>query len=329
MGVETELNGGPGSPDLSEVGVVIPTANAAKHWDALIGGLRKQGLPPAQVLIIDSDSTDGTRALAEQEQFQVHRIERKNFNHGGTRQLGVTLLPWARVVVFLTQDAVLVEPDAIARLIAVFADCAVGAAYGRQLPRPSAGPIEAHARLFNYPPQSELRTFESRHRLGIKAAFLSNSFSAFRVQALCSVGGFPTNVIMAEDALVAGKLLIAGWKVAYVAEATVNHSHPFGLAEEFRRYFDTGVYHSREAWLTEQFGRPAGEGKRFVISELKYLAAWNPHLIPEALIRTGLKALGYQLGLREQLLGFRLSKRLSLHRHYWVKCARQCMADSK
>ena len=317
MEAGTELKNADSCPPMSEVGVVIPTSNARSHWKALVEGLRKQGLAPSQVLIVDSDSADGTRELATQEGFRVHRIERKEFNHGGTRQLGVTLLPWANIVVFFTQDAVLVDPNAIYKLVSVFDDPAVGAAYGRQLPRQGAGAIESHARLFNYPPLTDVRTFESRDRLGIKAAFLSNSFSAFRVNALNSVGGFPSDVIMAEDALVAGRLLIAGWKVIYMAEATVQHSHHYGMGEEFRRYFDIGVYHSREAWLLEHFGRPAGEGKRFALSELRYLRLHDVQLIPTALLRTGLKALAYQLGLRAETLGPRLSRMLSLHRDYW------------
>ena len=57
---------------------------------------------------------------------------------------------------------------------------------------------------------------------------------------------------------------MAGWRTAYVAEAQVYHSHPFTVVQEFRRYFDTGVYHRQEMWLRESFGSPVGEGKRFV-----------------------------------------------------------------
>lgn len=303
--------------DLSGVGVVIPTRNAAADWARLRGGLDSQGLRPSQILVVDSSSEDGTASLATEAGYVVRSIDRKEFNHGGTRQLGVSLLPWARIVVFLTQDAVLADPFAIQNLTKAFEDDWVGAAYGRQLPRPDAGAIEAHARLFNYPETSSVRDFSNRSSLGIKAAFLSNSFSAFRVDALLQCGGFPTTVIMAEDALAAGKLLIAGWKIAYVAEAPVFHSHPYGVSEEFRRYFDIGVYHCRESWLLEQFGRPGGEGKRFVLSELRFLARNQIGRIPEALLRTAAKGIGYQLGLRTDRLGREWSRRLSLHKGYW------------
>ena len=209
------------------------------------------------------------------------------------------------------------EPGSLNLLLSAFEDRRVAAAYGRQLPRPGAGPIEAHARLFNYPPESSVRDLESRHTMGIKATFLSNSFSAYRVNELQEVGGFPTDVIMAEDAIVAGKLLLAGWKTAYVAEAQVYHSHPFTIGQEFRRYFDTGVYHRQAKWLRDEFGDPGGEGKRFVISELAYLTPRHLNLVPYALLRTASKAIGYQLGLCKSVLSVGWSRRLSYHKSYW------------
>ena len=303
--------------DWSQTAVVIPTRNAKRDWPRLVAGLRLQGVPSDHVLVIDSESSDGIPELAIQQGFQLHRILSKDFNHGGTRQLAVSLLPWAKILVYLTQDAELADAGAMRSLLSVFADPKVGAAYGRQLPKPGAGAIEAHARIFNYPPRTEVRTYETRQRIGIKATFLSNSFSAFRVEALCAVGGFPVNVIMAEDALVAGRMLLAGWKTAYVAEAKVYHSHGYGFVPEFQRYFDIGVYHRREPWLLERFGKPEGEGGRFVRSELSYLRMHAWWRIPEAMFRSVLKAVGYQLGLREHVLGRGLSRQLSLHKGYW------------
>jgi rhamnosyltransferase len=306
----------------AQVAVIVPTCEAKRDWTSFSTGLRLQGLPASQVLIVDSSSTDGTPDLAAAEGYRVVRIARRNFNHGGTRQFAIELVPWASIVVYLTQDAVLAASDSLDRLLAAFDDKTVAAAYGRQLPRLAAGPIEAHARLFNYPPEGHVRDYESRHTLGIKAAFLSNSFAAYRVNTLLDAGGFRSDVIMGEDALAAGKLLQAGWKIAYVADAQVYHSHPYTIADEFHRYFDTGVYHRREAWLTEQFGKPGDEGKRFVLSELDFLAHRNPFLLPVAVLRTAAKALGYRLGLREAKLGPRWSKRLSLHKNFWDESAK-------
>ncbi len=297
---------------------IVPTLNAATVWPLFARALRA-ATPPETVLILDSSSTDGTPQLARDAGFAVHTLAREDFNHGGTRQLGVDLAFNSDILVFLTQDAVLADPTAIARLVGAFADPAVAVSYGRQLPRPGARGIEAHARLFNYPPASEVRDLASRERLGFKAAFLSNSFAAYRRTALAESGGFPRGVIFGEDTVTAGRLLLAGWKIAYVAEARVYHSHGYSCMQEFRRSFDIGVLHRRERWLLDCFGEPDGEGMRFVRSELKYLRRVEPGQIPSALGRTAMKLAGYWLGRMEHHLKPAVKRWLSMHRAFWLE----------
>lgn len=307
-----------GTTALSHVALIIPTWNAARHWPALHASLSLQGLQPQQILIIDSSSTDGTADLVRSAGYQLVIIPGHDFRHGGTRQHATTYLPWAQIYVYMTQDAEPATVDAVAALVRAFDDPAVGAAYGRQMPRDSAHPIERHARQFNYAGTSQLRTLASRDTLGIKAAFLSNSFAAYRAAALQQVGGFPLDVILAEDSVVAARLLQAGWHIAYRADAAVLHSHALSLRQEFARYFDTGVHHAREQWLLRDFGGATGEGLRFVQSELRYLLRHAPLAIPGAVLRTGLKWLAYQLGRRYQPLPSWLRKRFSAHPNFWL-----------
>jgi len=51
---------------------------------------------------------------------------------------------------------------------------------------------------------------------GIKTAFLSNSFSAYRKKALQEIGWFKDNLILGEDTYAGAKLLLKGYKIAYV-----------------------------------------------------------------------------------------------------------------
>jgi rhamnosyltransferase len=203
------------------------------------------------------------------------------------------------------------------------------AAYGRQLPRPGAGPFEAHARLFNYPDRSEVRSMEDAKRLGIKACFFSDSFAAYRLDALEQVGGFPERAIVGEDVIVAAKLLKAGWKIAYVADACVYHSHDLTPLQEMRRYFDIGVFHARESWILREFGKPEGEGLRFLRSELRYLWQHAPWRIPESFLRAALKYFGYRLGRAERWLPLGLKRWLSLQKHFWDREAEELRARKR
>lgn len=300
--------------------VIIPTFNAERYWPQFAPALLACA-SPEQVLIVDSESTDRTQELARQEGFRVVSRPQREFNHGGTRQCAIQFTGDAEILVFLTQDAILASPQALERLLEAFDDPRAAAAFGRQLARPGAGPIETHGRLFNYPAESSVRSLASRETLGFKSIFLSNSFAAYRRTSLDGVGGFPTDVILGEDTVTAAHLLMQGWNIHYVADAEVYHSHDFSWRQEFQRYFDTGVLHSRESWLQEEFGKTGGEGQRFLRSELSYLWRVDAACIPSALVRTAAKLAGYRLGRMENKLSVPLKVRLSMYKSFWKQTA--------
>lgn len=305
--------------DLNVISLVVPTFNAGSLWVRWLSALKQQSRMPDSTIVIDSQSDDDTAEIAFRHGVTLHFIERSEFDHGSTRQLGTEFSKDAGILVFMTQDAIFSNELSIEAILRAFSDPLVGAAYGRQLPYESAKPIEAHARLFNYPDHSCVKQFADSKELGIKTAFISNSFAVYRREALMSVGGFPSGTIFGEDTIVAARMLLQGWKVAYCADAQVYHSHHYTYLQEFRRYFDVGVLHAREPWIQENFGGASGEGKRFVISELKYLLRKAPWLIPSALLRTVLKLLGYRLGKLEARLPLWLKKRLSMHLRFWER----------
>jgi rhamnosyltransferase len=269
-------------------------------------------------LIVDSSSDDRTDFTSLPEGFRCVQIAAADFNHGGTRNLALSHLPAGTdVVVYMTQDALLADPHALSRLVSVFCDPAVACAYGRQLPHADASPVAAHARLFNYPDVSRSVSLADKSRLGLKACFISNSFAAYRVVDLQALGGFPSSIILGEDMSVTARLLMGGKSVAYVADACAFHSHNYSVMQEFRRYFDTGVFHARSPWLLAEFGSVDGEGLRFVRSELAYLWRHAPGWIPSALVRTAAKLIGYRLGRLESRWPLWLKRWCSMHKGYW------------
>lgn len=300
----------------NSVVIVILTFKAKIYLEESLPFFLKSLLNP-RIFVIDSSSNDGTIEMAKHYGVESIIIPQSEFNHGATRQLALSLCPDSDIIIYMTQDAILASPDSIKNILAPFEDEKVGAVCGRQLPHFDASPIAAHARGFNYPAESSIKSQVDISRIGIKAAFLSNSFAAYRRTALLDVGGFPSDVIFGEDTYVAAKMLQAGWKVAYSAEASCYHSHNYSAIEEFRRYFDIGVFHSREKWFIESLGKPEGEGKKFVISELRYLLQHAPWLIPSAIVRTGLKLFGYKFGQSEKGMPLWLKRKLSMNKGYW------------
>lgn len=295
----------------------VPCLNAGPLWETWLNALEDQTVKPEHVVIIDSGSSDGTREAAEARGYHVVRIPKSSFDHGGTRQLALDLVGETSIVVYLTQDAILAHREALNNIIEAFADPAVGAVFGRQLPRKNANAIEAHARYFNYPKCNRVTSLNDIKIMGIKAAFFSNSFGAYRNEAIRAVGGFPAHCICGEDAIVAARLLMNNWKISYCADAQVYHSHNYTVVTEFRRYFDIGVFHRQASWLTDQFGKPMGEGMRYVRSEIQYLITYASWRIPEAVLRTLSKYCGYHLGKSYSRLPQIVQRYSSMNRGFW------------
>jgi rhamnosyltransferase len=298
------------------VGLCVLTLNAGDFIDRWVAALRGQVRQPDRVVVIDSSSTDSTASIARDAGFEVVVIRREDFGHGRSRQLALTLLAECEVIVFMTQDALLASPRSLEHLLAVFEDASLDVAYGRQIPHVDAGPIARHARHYNYPPAGEVRSLGECARPGLQIAFCSDSFAAYRVAALLGDGGFPVHVMFGEDMYVAARCLLRGGKVAYVADAIVHHSHDYTVSQDFRRYFDVGVFHQQERWLLDRLGEPEARGAGFVVSELRYLTRHAPMRVPEAALRVFARYLGYRTGRLEKLVPRRWKKRWTMCGHF-------------
>ncbi|HBR1595856.1 TPA: glycosyltransferase family 2 protein [Klebsiella quasipneumoniae subsp. quasipneumoniae] len=299
--------------------IAIPTYNGGQIWHSAVNSIKKNAPENTLVHVIDSGSKDDTVSIAKEAKFDVISIASNDFNHGATRNMAIKkYVKEYDIVVFLTQDAI-PEPNFINTIINVFSDKNIACAYGRQLPHEDANPLARHARGFSYPDKSHICDASDIPRMGIKAVFMSNSFSAYRLSVFEELNGFPSNTILCEDMYFTAKAVLAGYKVAYVSEARVRHSHNYTPKEEFKRYFDIGVFHEMEPWIREATGGAGGEGKKFIISEFKFLINNAPLWIPIALINNFMKILGYKLGLRFKILPKKLVKSLSMHKRYWDK----------
>lgn len=297
--------------------IIIPIYRPDTKFLRLLSRIKQQSISDIPVLLIDSGKGISYADAIGGMNVEIRHISSQDFNHGGTRQWGIDQCSESDIYVFLTQDAIPADAYAIENLVAVFDDEQVGSAYGRQLPHEGAGIFGRIARAFNYPPESHIYKLEDRKQHGIKTAFISNSFAAYRREAMNEVGGFPNDTILSEDMYVAAKMLLAGWRVAYVADAMVHHSHDYTMLQEFRRYFDIGVFHAREAWIQRDFGKAEGEGKRFVMTEFRSVMRHHPMSLWEIPLRDGLKYLGYCMGKREAQIPNTWKKKCSMFPQYW------------
>lgn len=283
-----------------KVGLFIPTLNGGETFKEVLEGVSKQILDfPIRKLIIDSGSQDKTILLAENNGFEIVKIQKKDFNHGGTRNLAVEILKDCEIVVMMTQDVIMADNESIKNLISIFEkDENIVLAYGRQVADPSKSNwFENRTRRFNYPDRSQLKDLKSKNELGIKTVFASNAFSAYNVKNFKKVGGFPKNINFSEDMYIAAKSIRAGYKIAYQHNAIVFHTHNYTLKEEYKRYLEIGKFHASHPWIQKEFGSNENEGIKLVVDELKTIISEKKiKLILYSLILNSVKYIGYRQG---------------------------------
>lgn len=248
------------TPSLS---VVIPTLNAEDEIDSLLDIIEAQSLQPLDILVVDSSSDDGTvDEVAKHPCVNLVRIERKEFNHGSTRDMALRRSA-GEFVCFLTQDAVPTSNRYLERLVAPFlADDSIALVTGRQLPKADARRFEQLVRKFNYPNAPSVRSKSDLPKYGIKTFFASDTCSAYRRTAYLECGGFD-HVNTNEDMLMAARFIVSGMKVAYEPRAEVYHSHNLTPSQQFARNRAVGFFLETHADDLMQASE-IGEGGRLV-----------------------------------------------------------------
>lgn len=307
--------------DNYSVDVIIPTYHSDDKLDRLLTMLYKQTVIPDRVIILHTQSYEGEKQALPQiegSNITVVPISKKDFDHGGTRKYGASLSD-ADILMFMTQDAVPADEYLIEKLLEPYKDPLVAASYARQLPADGDNIIERYTRHFNYPKKSRIKSKADKQELGIKTIFCSNVCASYRNAVYKSLGGFVDRTIFNEDMLMAAAMIEANYRIAYAAEARVIHSHNYTYLQQFTRNFDLGVSHKQYARVFAGY-KSESEGIKLVKKSLKYLAEKKQYLqIPDLIITSGFKFLGYQLGKRYDLLPMKLVRCFSMNKAYWDK----------
>jgi len=192
-------------------------------------------------------------------------------------------------------------------------------AYARQLAKPGAHLLEQLARSYNYPEHSMVKSQADLSVMGLKTFFCSNVCAAIRRELFFDLGRFPEPAVFNEDLIFAAKCVLAGYSVAYAADAEVWHSHNYTIRQQFRRYFDNGVSIRMNSWVLP-YSSIGQEGMRLVrvqLAEIVRRRKWG--LMFRLLAEAGAKWLGFQLGKRYRMLPAAWCERFSLHRGIWGK----------
>ncbi len=299
------------------IGVIIPTYKPDYKLRRLLRRLQAQNRRPDRILIINTEEALMDRSLLKGiEEVQLVHIEKEDFDHGGTRNLGAELMN-TDLLMYMTMDAIPADKNLIGNLMRAFEDPMTACACARQLPAKNADVLEKYSRQFNYPEKSRVKTKADLDELGIKTYFCSNVCAVYRRDLFMQLGRFPERTIFNEDMIFAGHAVQAGYACAYCADARVVHSHSYTGMQQLHRNFDLGV---SQADHPEVFAsvKSESEGIRLVKEEARWLFMHGHVLrLPELIYQTGCKYIGYRLGKAHQKLPRSLILKLTMNAAYW------------
>jgi glycosyltransferase involved in cell wall biosynthesis len=209
---------------MPSVTVLLRTRNAGLDFGPLLDVLGRQRVAPAELLVVDSGSTDGTPERARAVGARVVPLDPGRFTHARSTNLGFREAK-GEIVAMLSQDALPVGEEWLAALVAPLEEPRVVAAFGRQVPRPGCFPLEAWELGRCYPEG------------GPAGVVYSNVNSAAR-RASWEEIPFDESVDIAEDRLWALAQMARRRRIVYVPEASVIHSHAYTLRSVYRRCRD-------------------------------------------------------------------------------------------
>jgi glycosyltransferase involved in cell wall biosynthesis len=183
-------------------------------------------LPPRQVVVVDSGSTDGTQAIVRSFATDLIQIEPEEFTYGYALNLGVASID-AEIVATLSAHSLPANPDWLRNLVAPFSRPRVAGVYGRQLPRSNATPLELIGMRLS-------GVLGDSPKLLDRRPLFSNANGAFR-RSLWLEHPFDERVGGAEDIAWVRTMQERGYLIAYEPTAAVYHSHGEPIGRHLRR----------------------------------------------------------------------------------------------
>jgi len=197
----------------SDVAVVIPVRNGAGAIAGCVEAVLAQEAPPAEVVVVDNGSDDGTGDIARAAGARVVVEPRPGVYPARNTGIAVTSAP---IVAFTDADC-LPEPQWLRLLVAPFANDGVVGAGGDILP------IEVRTAVHRWALERELFSQRKNFEHGFLPCFATGN-AAYRRSALDAVGGFDDTLISGGDVDLSWRIQQqTGGRLAYVPEARVRH----------------------------------------------------------------------------------------------------------
>ena len=213
-----------------KIAVVIRTLNEGKYLAETLKSLVNQaGLFTLNIIIVDSGSTDNTKAIARSFGAQVIDIAPKIWSWG--RSLNIGIEKSDADVIFITSGHCILASNDFIQLALAAMDGGFAAVYGRQIPIAGFDPFEEWELREWYPAAGVYEMYSSEKLVGVSNACCMLKKSVWRDLK------FDEDAQSMEDGIWAVSALEMGYKLKYSADFSLKHSHVFNIEYSYKKWF--------------------------------------------------------------------------------------------
>lgn len=252
------------------VSIVVPAFNAESSLDACLDSLLAQDYPPArrELLVVDNVSTDGTAALLARRAGPIQILRATRRGPAAARNVGLARAR-GEIIAFTDADCV-ADPAWLRHLVAPLEDPSIGISGGR---------------ILAFEPQTAAERFGERihdHAVALSGQRLPYAITmswASPRALLERLRFFDESLLRCEDVDLAYRVYVAGYRMAYVAEAVVYHRNEQTLAGLFREGVAHGLHSvpllRKHATLVESHGHRRFDPKTYAAIVTDFREYWS------------------------------------------------------
>lgn len=216
----------------SDVSLVISVWNRKDDLRDNLAAIRKQTVPPLEVIVVDNCSKDGTPEMVIAEFPEVHLIRMPHSEYGACETFNVGFASARGSYLGILDDDVVLPPDWIEKMLAEFAqEPATTAIVSPKVIEPEMPQWYLESKAYNE--ERYMSTFRGCGSLG-------------RTEVLRKAGFYDIRFfIFGNERDLTTRLLNLGYRVKMSPRVSVYHKAPFGMRHGKRSLY----YHVRNFWL--------------------------------------------------------------------------------
>jgi len=219
------------SKTYGKIAIIMRSYNDVDTIEGTLEMLSRQTLREFELWNFDSSSTDGTLELIHKFNHadRIHLNDSTNYNPGKVLNEAVETVD-ADFLVFLNSDATPQDECWLEQLVEPLLDPTIGAVFGRQIARPDCRSLFV---------KDTERAFGNGRESARWVHFYSMANSAAR-RSVFRRFPFETAISYSEDIEWSYRLRRGGYRIRYVADAVVMHSHNYTLKQSYTRHYGEG-----------------------------------------------------------------------------------------